>query len=116
MDITPQDITAGFLVDYVVNFPTMAAPEGNTNSSKDNRLWANTIRRAVVQGDAQKLRAIAEKLIELAAEGDMSAIKELGDRLDGKASQSIDLGSDPDRPVITKVVREIIDGPKPKDS
>lgn len=66
------------------------APEGNTNSNINNRLWANTIRRAVLAADATKLRAIADKLIDLAAEGDMQAIKELGDRLDGKSMQSIE--------------------------
>jgi len=86
----------------------MGAPVGNTNSSADNRLWANTIRRAVVQGDAEKLRQIAEKLIHMASEGDMQAIKELGDRLDGKPSQALDLGSDPDRPIVQKIVREIV--------
>lgn len=64
------------------------APEGNTNSSKSNRLWGETIRRAVVQADAKKLRSIADKLIDMAAAGDMQAIKELGDRLDGKPNQS----------------------------
>jgi hypothetical protein len=73
----------------------MAAPEGNTNSNINNRLWANTIRRAVLQADATKLRAIADKLIDLASEGDMQAIKELGDRLDGKPSQSTEI-SGPD--------------------
>lgn len=37
-----------------------------------------------------KLRAIADKLVDLAIEGDMQAIKEIGDRLDGKPSQAID--------------------------
>jgi hypothetical protein len=64
------------------------APRGNTNSSVDNRLWANTIRRAIVQGDAGKLRQIADKLIDMAAEGDLAAIKELGDRIDGKSFQT----------------------------
>ncbi len=67
----------------------MGAPVGNTNSSRDNRLWADTIRRAIRQGDGEQLRKIAEKLIALAAEGDLQAIKELGDRLDGKSSQAI---------------------------
>jgi hypothetical protein len=65
------------------------APEGNTNSSRDNRLWRNTIQRAIAQGNGERLRAIAEKLLDKAAEGDMAAIKELGDRLDGKASQQV---------------------------
>ena len=33
---------------------------------------------------------IAEKLVELAMEGDMAAIKEFGDRVDGKAPLAID--------------------------
>ena len=68
------------------------APKGNTNSSRDNRLWANTIRRAVTQAKGEKLRALAEKLIERGTEGDVGALKEIGDRLDGKASQLIEGG------------------------
>lgn len=66
------------------------APKGNNNSSLDNRLWANTIRRAVIQSDAARLRKIAEALLEKAEEGDIAAIKEIGDRLDGKAVQAVD--------------------------
>lgn len=65
------------------------APAGNTNSSKDNRLWRNTIQRAIAQGDPDRLRRIAEALLDKAADGDMAAIKELGDRLDGKTAQQI---------------------------
>ena len=67
------------------------APEGNTNSSKSNRLWGETIKRAVLQSDGAKLRLIAEKLLEKAAEGDIQAIRELGDRLDGKPQQTTDV-------------------------
>ena len=35
------------------------------------------------------MRQIAEQLLTKAADGDMTAIKELGDRLDGKAPQAI---------------------------
>ena len=64
---------------------------GNVNAAKDkNRLWAETIRRVVVQNDAYRLRAIAEALVTKAEEGDMAAIKELGDRIDGRAVQAID--------------------------
>lgn len=71
----------------------MAAPEGNEFSSVNNRLWANTLRRAIVQGDGERLRRIAEKVLDLAEEGNMVAIKELGDRLDGKSQQAI-VGAD----------------------
>jgi hypothetical protein len=64
--------------------------KGNTHSSKNNRLWADTLKRALMQADGDKIRAIAEALIEKAASGDVSAIRELGDRVDGKPTQQID--------------------------
>lgn len=67
----------------------MGAPKGNTNSSKNNRLWAETIRRAVTQSNAERLRRIAEALLDQAEQGNIQAIKEIGDRLDGKAAQMI---------------------------
>jgi hypothetical protein len=63
----------------------VGAPVGNTNSSKNNRIWANTIRKLAVQEDYKRIHAIAEKLFESAQEGDLGAIKEIGDRLDGKS-------------------------------
>ena len=67
----------------------MAAAKGNDYSNLNNRLWANTLRRAVVQADPQRLRRIAEAMLNKAEEGDMNAIKEMGDRLDGKVNQTI---------------------------
>lgn len=67
----------------------MGAPLGNTNSSLENRLWGNTIRRAAIQ-DAERMRRIAEKLLSMAEEGDVQAMKEIGDRLDGKPAQTIE--------------------------
>ena len=64
--------------------------KGNTNSNKNNRLWADTLKRALIQADGNKIRAIADALIEKAASGDVSAIRELGDRVDGKPTQQID--------------------------
>jgi hypothetical protein len=64
--------------------------KGNTNSSRNNRLWADTLKRALIQADGNKIRAIAEALIEKAASGDVPAIRELGDRVDGKPTQQID--------------------------
>lgn len=86
----------------------MAAPEGNDYSSKNNRLWANTLRRAVVQADGERLRRIAEKLLDQAEEGNIQAIKELGDRLDGKAAQAI-VGPDGGPVQFTEILRKIVD-------
>jgi hypothetical protein len=86
------------------------APEGNQNSSKNNRLWAETIKRVLIQEDVtgKKIRAIANALIDKASDGDISAIKELGDRLDGKVNQSIDTTITGEL-TITKIERAIVD-------
>lgn len=78
------------------------APIGNRNSSTDNRLWADTIRRVAIQ-DGDRLRKIVEKTYRMAEEGDMQAIKEIGDRLDGKPHQTI--AAEVDSNVTVEVVR-----------
>ena len=50
--------------------------------------------------------------IEKAAAGDMQAIKELADRLDGKPAQMLE-HSGPDSEPITKIVNEIVYMPPP---
>ena len=66
----------------------MGAPVGNQNAAK-SRAFYGALSRAIAQDDGQRLRDAAEKLLSLAAQGEGWAIKELGDRLDGKAHQSI---------------------------
>ena len=92
---------------YIMEDKKVGGQLGNKNSIKSNRLWAETIRRAVVQDDAQRLRQIAEALLTKASEGDMAAIKELGDRLDGKALQENKLTGDSDQPIEIKIVTGI---------
>jgi hypothetical protein len=53
------------------------------------------------------LREIAKVHIAKCKDGDMRAIKELADRLDGKPAQILDL-SDPDSNPIKKIVTEIV--------
>lgn len=67
----------------------MAAPLGNKNAVK-NRPWSEALNRALLAEDGKKLRALAEKLIDKALEGDVPALKEVGDRIDGKAMQAIE--------------------------
>lgn len=66
------------------------APLGNKNATKENRLWGETIRRVVTQENSKRLRAAAESLVAAAEEGDVGALRELGDRLDGKVAQPIE--------------------------
>lgn len=67
----------------------MAAPKGNVNALR-NRPFAEAINRAIAQDDGQRLRAIAEALLTKAADGDISAIREFADRVDGKVIQGIE--------------------------
>ena len=61
------------------------ANKGNTHSSKINRLAADTLRRVLVQEEAIRLRNVTEALVAKAESGDVSAIKEVFDRIDGKS-------------------------------
>ena len=47
------------------------------------------MRRALLQGDAKKARAIADALIAKAEEGDVPAFREVADRIEGKVPQPI---------------------------
>ena len=73
----------------------MAARKNPGGGKGQDKHWSDAIRIAVNEahenGDGKKLRALADKLVEKALEGDMQAMKEIGDRLDGNAAQSVDL-------------------------
>jgi len=92
----------------------MGAPAGNQNAVKA-KLWSAAIHRALDKrgaGDRMKaLDELAEKLLANCDQGDLSALKELGDRLDGKAAQAVTVSGDEDNPlqVINKIERAIID-------
>ncbi len=78
----------------------MGAPVGNKNATK-NKPWSEALARVNTQSDGAKMRALAEKVWELALAGDQQAIKEIGERHDGKAPQGMILeGGDPDKPLM----------------
>jgi hypothetical protein len=58
-----------------------------------------------------KLEAAAIALFRAAVSGDVPALKEIGDRLDGKVPQAVVGGSEDDNPVrvITEIRRTIVD-------
>jgi len=84
------------------------APLGNTNGSK-GRPWTHAINRALAKRSKteqhEELIAIAEALLDKAKDGDMVAIKEIGDRLDGKPMQAIERT---DTKTITLIERRIV--------
>jgi len=61
----------------------MAAPRGNKNATK-NKPWSDSIRKRITQ--RKELDKLADKVIDMALEGDLSAMKEIGDRLEGKST------------------------------
>ena len=69
-------------------------PAGRPKGSKTNRIWADAISKALAQseeGKPQKIRDLADKLITMALDGDMQAMKEIGDRVDGKALAEVNI-------------------------
>ena len=92
--------------------PFQPGVSGNPSGRQANKPFAEALKRAIAQNDAKKLRAIAEKLLEKAAEGEGWAIKELADRLDGKAHQSI---SGPEGGAVLAVIERRIVNDHPAD-
>lgn len=80
----------------------MAAPK-NPKAYKGEKIWREAINRAVCRvfkdkdGRTRTLDKLADALVRSAMEGDVSALKELGDRLDGKPTQMV--GGDKDNPI-----------------
>ena len=72
----------------------MGRPKGAENKDKS---WRDAVRAAVNElrkdEDSSKkiksLRLLARKLVKKALEGDVAALREIGDRLDGKATQAV---------------------------
>lgn len=83
------------------------ANRGNTHSSKINRLAADTLKRVLIQEEAIRLRTVTEALVTKAEGGDVSAIKEIFDRIDGKVVQENQISGNPDQPLEIKIVTGI---------
>ena len=62
---------------------------GISNYSR-GKPWKDAVRRAVLARDGNALRSLSEALIDKALMGDVPALRELGDRLDGRAIQEIE--------------------------
>ena len=103
----------------------MAAPKRpNPPGLKSEKEWRDAIRQAVHElrqapGEkkgqkAKALRLLARKLVDRAMDGDIAALKEIGDRMDGKPAQALEHsgpGGEPLRPVEVRIV-----DPRPADT
>lgn len=75
-------------------------------------MWASAINRAIASRSKREgvemLEVLADKLIDAALDGDLSALKEMGDRLDGKPSQQIVGAGDIGEHLISIIERKIV--------
>lgn len=72
----------------------MAAPKAPVGSKSD-KIWRDAVMRAVKRmqagDDVHALERLADKLVSKGLEGDIPAIREIGDRLDGKPHQTAEV-------------------------
>ena len=94
----------------------MAARNKPGGGHGQEKIWRNAVtiavhelREADGEGKARKVRALrllARKLVSKALGGDVAAMKEIGDRLDGKAVQGVEVDG---TVTVTSIERTIID-------
>ena len=88
--------------------PWQPGESGNPSGApKRAKLWRDAINRAIKrreEKDPQALEKLADKLIVQVEAGDIAAIREFGDRVDGKPAQAIIGGEEDDPPIrITQI-------------
>ena len=67
------------------------APKGNNNAGKGKRMSDRLLKRLE---ERKVWDGLADALLDKALDGDISSIKEVFDRIDGKAHQSIAIDAD----------------------
>lgn len=91
----------------------MAAPKDPKNRWNE-KLWREAIRIAVLRASEsdkkrKKLQDLADALVKAGVAGDVPALKEIGDRLDGKVPQAVVGGGADDPPIRTVTRVELVD-------
>lgn len=80
------------------------ASVGRAKPGEQHKPWADALRIGAHERDGKgrpKLRVIADKTIQMAMDGDMEAIKEIGNRLDGKPKERMEHDAGPGMTAIT---------------
>jgi phage I-like protein len=81
---------------------------GNPNGRPKSKPFKDALQRLLAKADGQELENIAAALMAKASIGDVAAIKEVADRMDGKVPQAVigDNEHDPISVIITGVKRD----------
>lgn len=95
--------------------PSIGGQPGNRNGAK-GKDWQDALRKAMIQYESkergveqgQALYKIATKVVEQALDGDPVAWQEIGNRMDGKPAQSVQLSGDEDKPLFTAIKMLIV--------
>jgi len=93
---------------------------GNPGGRKREKLWREALMRALARsddgrpdGDPKALERLAARVVEMAMTGDMIAVKEIADRIDGKVAQTTILqGDEEGGPVQISRIEYVIVDPK----
>ena len=79
----------------------MAAPIGNTNAVK-GKMFYDKLRKRLTQ-EPHRLERIVNELITQAEAGEAWAVKEVIDRLDGKAVQTTEMQNSDGSPILSGI-------------
>lgn len=91
-----------------------AGQSGNPGGRRKDKPWGEAIRKAafaIPEDDPHKrkrLELMAEALVLKAQSGDVSALQEIGNRLDGKVPQALIGSDDPDDAPLTVQLVELV--------
>ena len=72
---------------------------GNPSGGAKIKVFLAALERAIKQDDGERLRKAAEKVMDLAAQGEPWAVQFLADRTDGKPRQQVELSGDEGAPL-----------------
>lgn len=86
---------------------------GNQNARKA-KLFEGALKRALARAAGtvdEGLAKVADALVRAGVAGEQWAVKEIGDRLDGKPAQSVALSGDEENPLRIESIKRVIVDP-----
>jgi len=89
--------------------PFQPGVSGNPGGRRKEKLWHHAIKKAVLETDPLstdgrlRLDALAQALVAAGLAGDVAAMREVGDRIDGKVPQAL-VGDEDEPPIAVGVI------------